>query len=170
VNRGVYLYSWAMGARRLSVAAIVGLGLLAFAGSAQACSCAPMRAGDALRRADAAVVAKLLKVVPRDRSRADYRYLVQRVYKVDRGLERGAVISVRSARGGAACGLPEGIGRRYGLLLEAPRGGSGQAGSSGALGDASWLGGRCGVLAPGELQAAAGGRRARISALPGCTS
>jgi hypothetical protein len=103
VNYHVYLYSLAMGARRLFVAAIVGLGLLALAGSAQACSCAPLPAKAAVRQADAALVGKLLKVVPLSGSEADYRYRVQRVYKNDGHLAGGAVISVRSTRAAAGC-------------------------------------------------------------------
>lgn len=149
-----------MGARRLFAAAIVGLGLLAFTGSAQACSCASMPANEALRQADAALVGKLLKVVPRSRSQADYRYLVQRVYKNDDGLAHGEVISVRSARGAAACALPGGVGRSYGLLLRA---------GAAIGGEARWWGGRCGVLTPKELQAVASGRSVRATTT-GCAS
>jgi hypothetical protein len=149
-----------MGARRLFVAAIVGLGALAFAGAAQACSCAPMPVKAAVRQADAALVGKLLKVVPRGRSQADYRYLVQRVYKNDGNLAGGAVISVRSARAAAACSLPGGVGRSYGLLLRA---------GSASAGEARWSGGRCGVLAPKELQAVASGRSVR-GATSSCAS
>lgn len=145
-----------MGVRRLFSAAIVGLGLLAYAGSAQACSCASTPAGEALRQADAAFVGKLLKVVPRARAQADYRYAVQRVYKRGAGLRPGNVVSVRSARAGSACGLPSGIGRRYGLLVEDR--------------ENRWLGGLCGVLAPGRLRAVAGGRAAGARAGLSCAS
>jgi hypothetical protein len=117
-----------------------------------------MRADEALRRSDAAIVGKLLKVVPHHAYAADYRYRVQRVYKAGRGLARGAVVSVRSALGGAACGLPEGIGRRYGLLLR----GEGES-SPPPPAAARWWGGSCGVLAPHELRSAARGRGARIA-------
>ena len=70
-----------------------------------------------MQRADAAISARLLKVVPRNHQRAVYRYRVQRVYKSGGGIEPGKVISVNSAQGSAACGLPTGVGRRYGLLL-----------------------------------------------------
>jgi hypothetical protein len=149
-----------MGARRLFAAAIVGLGLLASAGSAQACSCAPLPAGKALRQADAAFVGRLLKVAPRSAGQADFRYLVQRVYKSGRGLSRGAVVSVRGPRGGAACGLPEGRGRSYGLLLRAGEAGAG----------VRWWSGRCGVLAPQDLRRVAKGRAARASSLASCAS
>ncbi len=124
-----------MGLRRLSIAvAIVVLGALAFAGSAQACSCVRMAPSEAMQRADAAIVGKLVKVVPRGRLRADYRYRVQRVYKRGSGIRRGRTISVRSARQSSACGLPHGTGRRYGLLLRRDR--------------SRWTGGLCGVFRP----------------------
>jgi hypothetical protein len=70
-----------------------------------------------MQRADAAIAGRLLKVVPQNRQRAVYRYRVQRVYKSGGGIKPRSVISVHSARGSAACGLPTDIGRRYGLLL-----------------------------------------------------
>lgn len=70
-----------------------------------------------MQQADAALAGRLLKVLPRNDQRAVYRYRVQRVYKSGGGIEPGIVISVNSARGSAACGLPTDIGRRYGLLL-----------------------------------------------------
>lgn len=158
-----------MGARRLIVAAIVGLGLLVSAGSAQACSCAPMAAGRALRQADAAFAGRLLKVVPRGRSQADYRYSVQRVYKAGGYLRRGGLIVVRSARAGSACGLPSGIGRRYGLLLDARHVLPVMGGRGDARGARRWRGSLCGVLAPKELQAVASGRSAR-GATASCAS
>ena len=115
-------------------AAIVGLGALVFAGSAQACSCVRTAPAKAMRQADAAIVGKLVEVVPRSPLKADYRYRVQRVYKRGRGIRRGRMISVRSATQSAACGLPRGTGRRYGLLLERDR--------------RRWTGGLCGVFKP----------------------
>ena len=103
--------------RRLAIAAVVSLGALVFAGSAQACSCVHAAPGEAMRGADAAIVGKLVKVVPRGRVKADFRYRVQRVYKRARGVRRGRTISVRSARQSAACGLPHGVGDSYGLML-----------------------------------------------------
>jgi len=70
-----------------------------------------------MRGADAAISGRLLKVVPRSRQRAIFRYRVQRVYKGAAGIRRGRVISVRSARSSEACGLPARVGRRYGLML-----------------------------------------------------
>ncbi len=114
------------------MAVIVGLGALVFAGSAQACSCAPLSRGDAMQRADAAIAGRLVKVVPQSRLRAVYRYRVRRVYKGGIGLRRGRIVSVRSARSSTACGLPTRTGRRYGLLLSRKRGG--------------WSSGLCGLL------------------------
>ena len=103
--------------RRLLIAATVALGALAFAGSAQACLCAPMSRSEAIQRADAAIAGRLLKVVPRDSVRAVYRYRVQRVYKRGAGIEQGEVISVHSTRDSAACGLPTHTEHRYELAL-----------------------------------------------------
>jgi hypothetical protein len=119
--------------RRLSVAAIVVvLGALAFATGAQACSCAPIPRSEALQGADAAISGRLLKVIPQNRQRALYRYRMRRVYKSGGGIEPGGVVSVDSARGSAACGLPTEIGRRYGLLLSRTENG--------------WASGACAVL------------------------
>ena len=139
-----------MRARRLSpAAAVVVLGVLVFTPGAQACSCARTAPAVAMRQADAAFVGELVRVIPRSRLRADYRYRVQRVYKRGKGIRRGRVISVRSAKDSAACGLPRRSGRRYGLLLR--------------RGEGRWTGGLCGVLRPGLLEAAA----ARV---PSCAS
>jgi hypothetical protein len=158
VNFHVYLYSWQMGDRRLSLAAIVGLGVLAFAGSAQACSCAPAAPGQALERADAAIVGTLTNVIPRGPQWADYRYRVERVYRGRGEIGRGATISVRSARRAAACALPRRLDHRYGLFLIRHRG--------------RWTAGACSTIAPRRLRLAARRRGARSSAAPslGCAS
>jgi TPR repeat protein len=128
--------------RRLSVtAAIVVLGALVFVPGAQACSCAPASTADAMRQADAAIVGKLVEVVPRGRRRADYRYWVQRVYKRGHGIRRGRTIAVSSARQSAACALPRRTGRRYGLFL--------------LRGEDRWTSGLCGVVRPGALDSTA---------------
>lgn len=128
--------------RRLSVAAaLVVLGALAFAGSARACRCAQTAPAEALRRADAAIVAKLVKVVPRGAGQADYRYKVRSVYKGRREIDFGEVISIRSANRSAACGLPHDTDTRYGLLLTEEEG--------------RWFGGLCGLIEPRELRSAA---------------
>jgi hypothetical protein len=113
---------------------MVILGALVLTPGAQACSCAQMAPAKAMQQADAVIVGKLVRVVPRSRVKADYRYRVQRVYKRRAGIRRGRVISVRSARQSAACGLPHGVGRTFGLMLS--RDGR------------RWTSGLCGVFRP----------------------
>ena len=82
-----------------------------------------------LRRAYAAIVGRLIEVRPvgpqeetfPNVPRADFRYRVERVYKGRRGLRRGRVVTVRGVRHESMCGLPDGVGRRYGLLLHRRR-------------------------------------------------
>jgi len=155
---------------RPSVAAVVALGALVFVGGAQACSCAPMAAGRALQQADAAFVGKLLKVMPRGRSQADYRYSVQRVYKASGRLHRGGLVVVRSARAGSACGLSSGIGRRYGLLLDARHVFPAMGGKGDAHRGWRWRGSLCGVLPPQELRAVASGSGHSVRAVASCAS
>ena len=130
-----------MGVTRLFVAAaVVALGALVFAAGAQGCSCARTPPDEAMQRADAAIVGRLVKVVPRSRLKADYRYRVQRVYKRGGAIRRGRTISVRSARQSAACGLPVRTGRRYGLML--------------VWGEGHWNSGLCATFRPGALHSA----------------
>lgn len=136
-----------MGVRRLSIAAIVSLGALAFAGSAQACSCVETPPREALFEADAAIVGRLISVTPRDSDSADYRYRVGRVYKRGEGIRRGRTVVVRSGIDGASCGLPGGVGQRYGLFLGWIKGG--------------WIGSDCRVISPQELARAAQARSKR---------
>lgn len=121
-----------MGLRRLSIAAVVVLGALVFATGAQACSCARIPRDEAIGQADAAISGKLLRVIPQSEIRAVFRYRVQRVYKGGHGMRVGDVVSVRSARDSAACGLPAQTGRRYGLALSWSEGG--------------WTSGACALL------------------------
>jgi hypothetical protein len=85
-----------------------------------------------MRRADAAIAGELVKVSPRSRTRAVFRYRVRRVYKNGRGIRVGEMVSVSSARDSAACGLPTQTGRRYELALSWSEGG--------------WTSGACGLL------------------------
>ena len=78
------------------------------------------------RRAYAAIVGRLIEVRPvgspgAENGPADFRYRIERVYKGRRGLRRGRVVTVRSVRQESMCGLPGGVGRRYGLLLHRRR-------------------------------------------------
>jgi hypothetical protein len=120
----------------LSVA-LVGLTL---AGSAAACSCAPQAPAESLQESDAAIVGRLLEVLPHGRLQADYRYEVRRVYRGD-GIEPGGVLTVRSGRRAATCALPRRLDHRYGLFLTSGKG--------------RWFGGICGVIEPRRLWHAA---------------
>jgi hypothetical protein len=112
-----------------------------------------------MRRSDAAIVGRLVGVVPRGALRADYRYRVRRVYRGASMLGRGDTISVRSARRAAACGLPRHQDRPVGLfLLRDPRG--------------HWIAGVCSTISPRRLGRAAerGSQGSRLPARASCTS
>jgi cyanophycinase-like exopeptidase len=151
-----------MWVRRLSsTVALVVLGGLVVVASASACSCAPTKPDEALRESDAAIVGRLVEVMPRGSLRAEYRYEVQRVYRGRHAIQRGQMLDVRSARRAAACALPRRLGHRYGLFLA-------RAGDR-------WTSGICGVIAPRKLDEAArrrghrAGGGARTSAGPTCS-
>lgn len=120
---------------------VVASAMLVFAGSAAACSCAPQAPGELLRESDAAIVGRLVEVLPHGRLHADYRYEVLRVYRGRDEIERGQMLTVRSARRAAACAPPRRLDRRYGLFLVRDRG--------------RWFGGICSVIAPRRLWQAA---------------
>jgi hypothetical protein len=127
---------------RVAIAAVsvVLLGLVC-AGSALACSCAPSSPARSLAESDAALIGRLLSVVPHGLTRAEYRYEVLHVYRGPNGLRPGATVKVTSPRGSASCALPEAVGRHYGLFL---------------LGDGRrWASGLCGVVSPPRLRSAA---------------
>jgi hypothetical protein len=121
--------------------AIVVLGALLFSSGAQACSCIERTPRQALREADAAVVARLVKVVPANGYSAQYHYLVRRAYKGSKAIQAGETVSVRSGINGASCGFPTDENRWYGLFLD--RSGN------------RWTGGLCGIVSPRQLSAAA---------------
>jgi hypothetical protein len=128
-------------ARRLATALLcAALAGLVLAGGARACSCAPQAPVESLRDSDAAIVGRLVRVTAHGRFRADYRYEVHRVYRGG-GIERGRMLTVRSARRASACALPRRLDRRYGLFLI-------RAGEH-------WTGGICGVIGPRRLAHAA---------------
>lgn len=144
---------------RVAIAAVTAVlfGLVS-AGSARACSCAPTPPVRSLAAADAAIAGRLLSVQPRGVARAAYRYEVLHVYRGRDEIARDSVVTVVSPRGSAACGLPERVGRKYGLFL---------------LGDGRrWASGLCSVIAPRRLRAAAQkpGRPALTRAASSCTS
>ena len=139
--------------RRLSTAllfvALVGMVLV---GSAAACSCAPQAPAESLRESDAAVVARLVKVVPHGKLHADYRYEVRRVYRGGEAIERGQMLTVRSGRRAATCALPRRLDHVYGLFLARRQG--------------RWFGGICGVVEPRRLRHAAQSQAARSARAP----
>jgi hypothetical protein len=132
----------------------VVVAMLVLADGADACSCAPQAPAEALRESDAAVVARLVKVLPHGKLHADYRYEVRQVYRGG-GIEKGQMLTVRSGRRAAACALPRRLGHVYGLFLARRQG--------------RWLGGICGVIEPRRLRHAAQGQAtdsARASVQP----
>ena len=140
----------------ISVISVLLLGLLG-AGEALACSCAPTPPRQALARADAAIVGRLLAVEARGAARAAYRYRVLRVYRGGEEIATGSVATVLSGRDSAACALPTRIGRRYGLFL---LGGGGR-----------WASGLCGVVSPRRMwEAARGSAGASAAAGMGSTT
>jgi hypothetical protein len=121
-------------------AVLVGLAMLVLANGAMACSCAPQAPAESLQESDAAIVGRLVKVVPRGRLHADYRYEVRQAYRGE-GIESGELVTVRSGRRAAACALPRRLNHRYGLFL--------------AHHDDQWFGSICGVIEPRRLRHAA---------------
>ena len=93
-----------------------------------------------MAEADAAIVGRLVAVVPRNAMIADYRYRVKRVYRGGGMIKRGKVVSVRSSRSSAACALPSRTGQVYGLFLAREK--------------ARWVSGLCGIVSPRDLWAA----------------
>jgi hypothetical protein len=133
--------------RRLSTALLsVALVGMALAGSALACSCAPQAPAESLRESDAAVVARLVKVLPHGKFHADYRYEVLQVYRGAAKIEKGQMLTVRSGRRAATCALPRRLNHAYGLFL--------------ARREGRWFGGICGVIEPRRLRQAAENRAA----------
>jgi hypothetical protein len=107
-----------------------------------------------MRESDAAVVGRLVEVVPRGALQVDYRYEVERVYRGAKTIEADQMLTVRSARRSAACALPRRKERRYGLFLTRSGG--------------RWRSGLCAVVTPRQLWKAAKGRP--TAARPACVS
>lgn len=107
-----------------------------------------------MREADAALVGRLVRVMPHGALQATYRYEVRRVYKGASRIEAGRMLDVRSARRSAACALPRRTGRAYGLFL--------------LRGEGRWVGSICGVVSPKRLRhaAQAGSSSARVPVEP----
>ena len=109
---------------------LVVLAMLLPANLAIACSCAPQPPVESFREADAAIVGKLVKVLPHGPLHAVYRYEVRRVYRGASKIEAGQMLIVRSSRRAAACALPRRTGRSYGLFSPSATG-AGSAVSAG---------------------------------------
>lgn len=131
---------------------VIALVALMGAESAFACKCKPPVASELLPQSDAAVVGRLVAVTPHGRT-AEYRYRVRFVAKAPRGVERGQLLIVRSARDEAACGLPPELGQSYGLFLFRTSG--------------HWSSNGCLVVSPEELREG-GHSRALMEARSGC--
>jgi len=114
---------------------------MCLAACAHACSCAPQAPAESLQESDAAIEARLVKVLPHGRLQADYRYEVRRVYRGKAMIDRGQMLTVRSGRRAAACALPRRPDHVYGLFLARRQG--------------NWFGGICGVIEPRRLRHAA---------------
>jgi hypothetical protein len=123
------------------LAALVLLDALVFASGAQACSCAPQAPAESLQESDAAVVGRLVAVLPYGRLHADYRYELRHVYQGAELIEPTTMLTVRSGRKAAACALPRRLDHVYGLFLSRAHG--------------RWFGGICGVIEPRRLRHAA---------------
>jgi hypothetical protein len=120
------------------------LAVFVLSGSAAACSCAPQPPAESLREADAALVGRLVEVLPHGPVQAIYRYEVRHVYKGVERIEEGQMLSVHSARRGSACALPRRLGRGYGLFLLSRHG--------------RWFGGICRVVSPKRMRQAGQGQ------------
>lgn len=138
--------------RRVPLAvALAGLALLAAPGSAQACSCIAIAPESRFQLSDGAVIAKLVAVEPRGRL-ADFRYRIKEAFKAKRRLRAGELLTIRSAGDSAACGLPEQVGRRYGLFLRRSGG--------------RWNASLCDVVSPQTMREAASGHHRRAADCP----
>lgn len=127
--------------RTAIVSLLPAIALIALLGaeSAFACSCVPPDANKLLPRSDAAVVGRLVAVTPRGQA-ADYKYRVRLVVKGSGRIHRGQLLTVRAAQDSAACGLPPGLGRSYGLFLNRAAG--------------RWSSSLCQVVSPGKMREA----------------
>jgi hypothetical protein len=114
---------------------------MCLAACAHACSCAPQAPAESLQESDAAIVARLVKVLPHGKLQADYLYEVRQVYRGKTMIDQGQMLTVRSGRRAATCALPRRLDHAYGLFLARRQG--------------RWFGGICGVVEPRRLRHAA---------------
>jgi hypothetical protein len=139
---------------RWAIGSVLGVVAMLVPASAMACSCAPQPPAQSLREADAAVVGRLVKVLPHGPLHADFRYEVRRVYRGASKIEVGQMLDVRSSRRAAACALPRRTKRSYGLFL--------------AQRSRRWFGGICGVISPKRLRLVAAAQLAGTATRAGC--
>jgi hypothetical protein len=139
--------------RKRAIGGLVAFVLLVAPTSARACSCAAIDNETRFRLRDGAIIGKLLKVVRHGRA-ADFRYRIKEAFKARRRFQVGELLTIRAASDGAACGLPQGVGRNYGLFLRRA--------------DGRWLASLCDVTSPRTMrEAAANGKAAGRSAACG---
>jgi hypothetical protein len=132
---------------RLTVIALVAVltAMLVEVDSAGACTCAfGLTPKKQLKAADGAFTGRLLSVRPgHDTSEAALRYRVGRVFKGNRRLHRGKVVTVWDEYSGTTCELPRGVGEVYGLFVSRDEG--------------RWTASLCGVVSPRAMRRAARG-------------
>ena len=131
------------------------LASLALAGSASACSCAPLTA-KSVKKADAAAVMRLDEVdetgggsYDEGSGKAAFTYTVGKVVS-GKKLDKGDSVTIESNTSSAACGLPKREGKRYGLVLKRRRNGE-------------WTSNLCSSTTPRQLQKLADGKRSARS-------
>ena len=113
--------------RALVIIALVTVAALATAEGALACSCVPIAPETQLKRADGAVIARLLAVKEPEQDSASFPsarfvYRTGRVYKGGRRLKRGRRLVVSSPPDDGLCGLFRQVGRLTGLFLSREHG------------------------------------------------
>jgi hypothetical protein len=156
--------------RVLLIAGLLAAALssMTLAATAAACSCAGPAPGEerefyreSLKRADGAIVGKLLRKRPVGNEayprRAIYVYRVTSAYKAEERLADRRV-RVRSAYDGASCGIEQKIGTRGGLFLYRAHG--------------KWISYLCYQVSPADLRRAAKdlGRSRAGTGTPLCAS
>lgn len=103
--------------RWMVIAATVLGGSLIWAGTATACDCARPDVGT-FKRADGAIVAKLLRVEPiGDGTNSNYVYRVREAFKKRDRFEPGQIRRIKSSSYGPSCGIEEPVGSTHGLFL-----------------------------------------------------
>jgi hypothetical protein len=104
--------------RRAALAfSIACAGALVAAATAHACSCIAISPETRFDQSDAAVIVRLVEVAPQSEQVALFRYRVKTVFKGERRIRVGQLLSLHASTSSAACGLPRQDGRRYGLFL-----------------------------------------------------